>query len=170
MLWHFYCSPINVFVLLLSGYGWKFTIIFHARPHCSFWLWQLIPTDETQRQSSAISLCCILQDWQFILEWLYSSSKLKPYKWMVEIHEHKYLKQKSVQQVVPWISTKATLRVYAHPASAAAAVLRPALPVQLEYIWGFPKVDHLGRSARIVLEQNNFSKKNYLWQDLNSRP
>ena len=35
---------------------------------------------------------------------------------------------------------------------------------------GFPKVDHLGRSARIVLEQNEFSKKWYLWQDLNSRP
>ena len=25
---------------------------------------------------------------------------------------------------------------------------------------GFPKVDHLGIDARIVLEQNNFSKKN----------
>ena len=29
----------------------------------------------------------------------------------------------------------------------------------ISIIRGFPKVDHLGRSARIVLEQNKFSKK-----------
>ena len=28
--------------------------------------------------------------------------------------------------------------------------------------WGFPKIDHSGSSARIVLEQNKFSKS-YLW-------
>ena len=31
-----------------------------------------------------------------------------------------------------------------------------------QHIRGFPKVDHSGRSARIVLEQINLAKKNYL--------
>ena len=39
------------------------------------------------------------------------------------------------------------------------------------FIRGFPKIDHSGIDARIVFEQNKFSKtKDYLWQDLNSRP
>ena len=34
--------------------------------------------------------------------------------------------------------------------------------VSLDGKLGLPKVDHLGIDARIVLEQNNFSKKNPL--------
>ena len=34
------------------------------------------------------------------------------------------------------------------------------------YIRGLPKVNQLGIDARFVLEQNKFSKKNYLWQGL----
>ena len=33
----------------------------------------------------------------------------------------------------------------------------------------FPKVDHSGNDARAVLEQNKFSKKSYLKQELNPR-